>query len=72
MINANLLRGKIVANGYTQATFAEKIGMSKNTLSAKIIGKSDFTIGQVETMCQLLGVDTAKEIMAIFFDKQSQ
>ena len=69
MINANLLRGKIVANGYTQATFAQKMDMSKNTLSAKISGKSDFTIGQVETMCQLLGVDTAKEIMAIFFDK---
>lgn len=69
MINANLLRGKIVANGYTQTTFAEKLAMSKNTLCLKINGKSDFSIGQVEAMCQLLGINTPEEIMAIFFCK---
>ena len=71
MINANLLRGKIVAAGFTQGEFAERLMMSKNTLSAKINGRSDFSLGEIREIRKVLGI-TAQEILDIFLPEQSQ
>ena len=70
MINANLLRGKIVAAGFTQGEFAERLMMSKNTLSAKINGRSDFSLFEVRMICKVLGI-TADEVVEIFLPEQS-
>lgn len=66
MINTNLLRGKIAANGYTQEKLASEMNMSKNTLSAKINGRSQFTLDEVLNLCHLLTIEKDREKCEIF------
>ncbi len=56
MINANLIRGKIVENGMTQAEVATRIGMSPKTFSLKM-SSGKFGLDEVEKMIQLLNID---------------
>lgn len=68
IINSNLLKGAIVAKGYTQADVAQKIGISKAALNNKINNTSEFTIGEVEAICSLLEI--SDNFSAIFFAKK--
>ena len=72
MVNSNLLRGKIMSMGYTQDSIAQKMKISANTLSAKINGKSEFDLGQVEMLCDMLHIDSADEIKDIFLSRASR
>ena len=56
MINANLIRAKIVENGMTQAQLAEKIGMCSKTFSLKMTS-GKFGLDEVEKMIKLLKID---------------
>ena len=56
MINANLIRGKIVENGMTQAEVATRIGMSPKTFSLKM-NSGKFGLDEVEKMIRLLNID---------------
>lgn len=67
MINANLLRGKIAENGYTQERFAEKIGISRHSLNRKIKEKTSFTIDEVNIIAKELDLNK-DNIIAIFFN----
>jgi len=66
MINANLLRGKIVSSGHTQKDVAAALGMSENTLTAKINGTSSFTLKEVFALCNFLGITEDREKCEIF------
>lgn len=66
MVNANLLRGKIVSKGYTQKDLALALGMSENTLTAKINGSSSFTLKEVTALCDLLEIMDSQEKCDIF------
>ena len=66
MINTNLLRSKLVACGYTQESLARTMKMSKNTLSAKITGKSSFSLDEVLDLCDLLHIESDREKCEIF------
>lgn len=72
MVNSNLLRGKIVANGMSQKELAIKMRMSENTLSSKIRGTSMFTIDEVERICDLLHIQNPIEKCEIFLAESSQ
>ncbi len=72
MVNANLLRGKIVSRGYTQKEVAAAIGMSENTLTAKINGSSSFTLREVFALCGLLHITENQEKCEIFLAETSQ
>lgn len=51
-----------MAAGYTQASLAPLVGMSKNALNAKINGKSRLYCDEVDALCTVLGiVDTAEK-----------
>lgn len=56
MINANLIRGKIVENGMTQAEVATRIGMSPKTFSLKM-NSGKFVLDEAEKMIRLLNID---------------
>ena len=47
MVDTNLLKGKIVAAGYTQQKLAAEAGMSTNSLNAKINGRKTFDADEV-------------------------
>lgn len=66
MVNTNLLKGKFVSKGYTQALLAKEMNISVNSLSAKINGKTAFTLPEVAKLCEILGIDDPKEKCEIF------
>lgn len=72
MVNKLMLRSKIVGAGHTQKSLAEALNMSKNTLSAKINGRSAFDICEVADICAVLGIENDVEKAQIFLAKTSQ
>ncbi len=64
-MNINKLKGKIKEAGMSQAELALKMGISQNSLSRKINNVREFTLAEVVTMMQLLGINDPKDI---FFD----
>jgi transcriptional regulator with XRE-family HTH domain len=72
MINGNLLKGRIVSAGMSQKDLATILGMSENTLSAKIRGASSFTVDEVERCCDVLHIVEPLEKCEIFLAKASQ
>ncbi|MEG0430274.1 MAG: helix-turn-helix transcriptional regulator [Anaerovoracaceae bacterium] len=65
-MNRNLLRGRIAEKGLTQQELANKIGISNNSLSRKMLGKRQFALGEVIRICDVLEIENPKEI---FFGK---
>lgn len=65
-MQANLLKGKIVAAGHSQTSLAKAMNMSKNTLSKKINGKATFDTDEVIRMCALLNIVDNDEKAYIF------
>lgn len=65
-MQTNKLKGKIAEAGYTQRTLAAAMGMSKNTLSSKINGKSQFNSREIERICDLLAILSLEEKALIF------
>ncbi len=51
------LKGEIVGAGYNIKTVAEKLGMTRMTLSNKVNGRTDFTRHEMKALAQLLGVE---------------
>ena len=71
MINTNLLKGRIVAAGLTQADVAKHLGVSANTMSTKIKGKN-MCVEDAEKICNLLGIVDPAERAHIFLSSLSQ
>ena len=51
------LAGEMAKNGENQTTLAELLGLSKPTISRKLSGQTDWTIGEVEKLCEHYGKD---------------
>ena len=66
-MNANLLKGTIVANGLTCKEMADKIGIDEATFYRKINGKSDFFLGEIIKICKILKIT---DPTPIFFAKE--
>ena len=58
--------------GYTQKSLAKAADMSVNSLNAKINGRAEFTIDEVDVLCDLLHIETPDEKVEIFLVKSSQ
>ena len=72
MLNANLLKAAIVREGLTQGEFAQKIGISHNTLTSRLSGTVPFTVDEVDKACEVLNLNDYEEICNIFLSKISQ
>lgn len=55
-MNFNILRGKIAEKRLSQKSLALKIGMSQQSLSRKMLGKREFSIGEAEKICEVLQI----------------
>lgn len=66
MLNSNALLGAMAEAGYTQARLAEKLNVSANTLSAKISGKTKFTVDEATMICKVLKITDDKRMVHIF------
>ncbi len=69
MVNVNKLKGKIVEQGLTVETLAQRIKVDKSTLYRKMndMGES-FTIREANQICSALKLDS-QEATAIFFSQ---
>lgn len=71
MVDTNKLKGRMVEMGFTQRTLAHRIGINKNTLNAKLNGKSNFDTGEIILICDALGIQSPEEKCAIFLNLSS-
>lgn len=62
----NKLRGRIVEMFGTQEKFADELGISKNSLSLKMNGKTGFSQADIRKWSKLLHIEDS-EIGAYFF-----
>ncbi len=65
-MNINLLKSKIIENGYTQKSLANNMDMSVNTLNKKLLLQSSFTVGDVKKFKELLNL-SVDDVNNIFF-----
>lgn len=72
MVHTQKLKGRIMAAGYTQASLAPLVGMSKNALNAKINGKSRLYCDEVDALCTVLGIVDTAEKCEFFLSSISQ
>lgn len=62
-MNSNLLKGTIIAKGWTIGKLTKAIGMDAATFYRKLAGKSEFTRDEIVAICKRLDADP----MPIFF-----
>ena len=67
-MDANKLRGKITECGMTVGEFCEKAYFNRSTFDRKIHGKSDFTLGEIQKIAQILKL-SEEDLRNIFFAK---
>lgn len=53
----NKLKGRITEVFGTQAAFAKAVGLSKNSVSKKLSGKTEFSQSDVERWAKLLHIE---------------
>lgn len=70
-MNYSVLRGKIAEAGYTQERLAHEIGIAPQSLSRKLKGKRQFTIGEAAAISACLSLDAATKAI-IFLPDISQ
>ncbi len=66
-MNTQKFKAALVLSGYTQVSIAREIGMSKNTLNSKILGKSRFYVDEVIAINQILKL-SKDDLLTIFFE----
>lgn len=67
MTDTVLLKDRIRKSGYKIGYLAEQMGLSRQGLYHKINDKHEFTTGEVQKLCELLGIDSLEERSKIFF-----
>ena len=63
------LLGSMRANGMTQSTVAQKIGVSPTTLNKKLRGHIDFTQSEICDLCRVLAIAAAEISTYVFTPK---
>ena len=68
MTNTELLERKISDSGYKKSYIAKAIGLkSVFGLSNKINNKTEFKASEINTLCELLKIESVEEKERIFF-----
>lgn len=66
MADTSRLKGRIVEKGFTITSFADKVGISRQSLGKKLNGSRDFTVSEIFGICEALNI-TRPEIGDYFF-----
>ena len=70
MTDTALLRERIKNSGLKLNFIAERMGLSRFGLAKKINNDTQFYAGEIDKMCEILGITSVDECMAIFFAKE--
>lgn len=68
LTNTELLEKTIELSGLKKGYIAEKLGITRQSLTNKIMGSYEFKQGEISDMCDLLNIDT-KTKEKIFFTR---
>ena len=69
-MNYSVLRGKMAEAGYTQGRLAQEIGIAPQSLSRKLKGKRQFTVGEAAHFAKyalLHQALSAGSVLSLFF-----
>ena len=66
MLDVNKLNGKIAEAGLNKSKLAAAIGIAPNTLSRKLNGKRDLTVGEIDRICTALKITDGATKASIF------
>ena len=66
MLNKNEFMAAVARKGITNGELARRLGISKNTLSSKLNGKTYFDTKQIEDICKELEIIEDNEKIKIF------
>jgi transcriptional regulator with XRE-family HTH domain len=66
------LRGKIREVFQVEAVFADKLGVSRATLSSRLNQRTSFTIIEVRKICEILGLDISNATEYFFCEGVKQ
>lgn len=66
MVNTCKLKAVMVELGFSQVSLASQLGMSKNTLNAKLNGRAKITVDEAKELCDVLGLTDNKIKCEIF------
>lgn len=67
MTNTELLKAKIEESGLKREYLANKLGITRYSLTNKISNKSEFKASEIPKLCTELNIKSAKERDRIFF-----
>lgn len=62
----NKLLGRMTEKGFTQKTMAKELGITENSFTNKLKGRSNFTQLEIVSMSEKLGISNS-QIGAYFF-----
>ena len=65
-VNVDILRGKITEKGFSNSSFAKKVGVSRNTLRSYLLHPEKISYAFMEKSATLL-CDNHEDILSIFF-----
>ena len=71
MVNANVLKSKIVLHGDTMSSLADHLGISRQTLTLKVSGANDFNQSEIKSIIIKYGL-TPEEVDVIFFGESDE
>lgn len=66
MFNRREFDGAVARAGLKNKELAEKIGISKNTLSSRVNGKSMFNTDEIDKICMELNITSDSDKIKIF------
>lgn len=66
MFDYSKLKGLIAEKNYTQRKLCKCIGISENSFTNKLNGKSDFSSVEIANICNVLGI-APEEVGSYFF-----
>ena len=67
MTNTELLEERIAKSGKKKVYLAKKCGLTYAGFRNCVTNKAEFKAGQIQTLCEELGITSLKERQAIFF-----
>ncbi|MBE7041663.1 MAG: helix-turn-helix transcriptional regulator [Ruminococcaceae bacterium] len=69
MVNTNKIRGRIMEQGLTIGSLASIIGISPSTLGRKIKNHADMTLGEVESIRDILKIPPERVVDYFFMEE---
>ena len=66
MVKVNVIRSRMALLNLTQRELADRLAVSKNTMSSRMTGKSSFTLEEVDRLCEILKIQDDEEKRFIF------